>query len=128
MKPLTAEWIAKAERDFATMEREAHVTEEPNFEAICFHAQQCAEKYLKARLCEAGITFSRTHNLVALLEPVLDLEPSWENYREDLAYLSAFAVSVRYPGESADQDTAIDAQRRCRAFRAAARQSLGLAV
>jgi HEPN domain-containing protein len=125
---LTAEWVAKAEGDFATMEREAHVAENPNFEAICFHAQQCAEKYLKARLCEAGITFGRVHNLVALLEPILDLEPSWESYREDLAYLSAFAVSVRYPGDSADQNCALDAQRGCRAFRAAARQSLGLDV
>jgi HEPN domain-containing protein len=128
MKPLTAEWVAKAERDFATMEREAQVAEDPNFEGICFHAQQCAEKYLKARLCEAGIPFGRIHNLVALLKPVLNLEPSWESYREDLAYLSAFAVSVRYPGESADLDSAIDARRTCRAFRIAARRSLGLDV
>jgi HEPN domain-containing protein len=128
MKPLTAEWVAKAEGDFATMEREAHVAENPNCEAICFHAQQCAEKYLKARLCEAGIILGRVHNLVALLEPILDLEPSWESYRADLAYLSAFAVSVRYPGDSADWDSATDAQRRCRALRIAARQSLGLDV
>jgi HEPN domain-containing protein len=126
MKPLTAEWVAKAEGDFATMEREARAAEQPNFEAICFHAQQCAEKYLKARLSEAGIPFGRVHNLVALLQHVLDLEPSWESYREDLAYLSAFAVSIRYPGESADADSAIEAQRKCRAFRIAARASLGL--
>jgi len=126
MKPLTAEWVAKAEGDFATMERESCAVENPNFEAICFHAQQCAEKYLKARLCEAGITFGKVHNLVALLGHILDLEPSWETYREDLAYLSAFAVSVRYPGDSADQNCALDAQSRCHAFRMAARQSLGL--
>jgi HEPN domain-containing protein len=128
MKPLTAEWVAKAERDFATMEREARVLEEPNFEAVCFHAQQCAEKYLKARLCEAGIAFGKVHDLVALLTPILDLEPSWENHRQDLAYLSAFAASVRYPGDTADQESALDAQRQCRAFRAAARRSLGLDV
>ncbi len=126
MKPLTAEWVAKAEGDFATMERESLAAENPNFEAICFHARQCAEKYLKARLCEAGIPSGKVHNLVALLEHILDLEPSWESYREDLAYLSAFAVSIRYPGDSADWDSAIDAQRKCRAFRMAARQSLGL--
>lgn len=126
MKPLTAEWVAKAEKDFATMDREARVAEDTHFEAVCFHAQQCAEKYLKARLCEAGIAFGKIHNLVVLLGHVLDLEPSWESYREDLAYLSAFAVSVRYPGDSADQDNAIDAERRCRAFRGAARRALGL--
>jgi HEPN domain-containing protein len=126
MKPLTAEWVAKAEGDFATMERESHVVESPNFEAVCFHAPQCAEKYLKARLCEAAVAFGKVHDLVALLECVLDIEPLWEEYRENLAYLSAFAVTVRYPGDSADQDCALDAQRRCGAFRTAARRALGL--
>ena len=126
MKPLTAEWVTKAEGDFATMEREAQVTENPNFEAVCFHAQQCAEKYLKARLCEAGIAFGKVHDLAALLASAVDAEPSWECFREDLAYLSAFSVSVRYPGESADRDCALDAQQRCRTFRAAARRSLKL--
>jgi HEPN domain-containing protein len=126
MKPLTSEWVAKAEGDFATMEREALVTESPNYEGVCFHAQQCAEKYLKARLCEADVPLRKVHDLVALLGSVLDVEPACERFREDLAYLSAFAVGVRYPGESADQDCALDAQRRCRAFRTAARQSLGL--
>lgn len=128
MKPMTVEWVAKAEGDFATMERESRAVEDPNFAAVCFHAQQCAEKYLKARLCEAGITFGKIHHLVVLLDQILDLEPSWESYREDLAYLTVFGVSVRYPGDSADQNCALDARRKCRAFRIAARQSLGLGV
>jgi len=128
MKPMTGEWVTKAEGDFATMERESQVEENPNFAAVCFHAQQCAEKYLKARLCEAGITFGKIHHLVVLLDQILDLEPSWETYREDLAYLTVFGVSVRYPGDSPDQNCALDAQRRCRVFRAAARRSLELDV
>lgn len=126
MKPMSAEWVAKAEGDFAMMERECQVTENPNYDGICFHAQQCAEKYLKARLCEADITFSKIHDLVALLDQVLEVEPAWESFREDLAYLSDFAVSFRYPGESADAESAIDAQCRCRQFRIAARDALGL--
>jgi HEPN domain-containing protein len=121
MKPMTTEWVAKAEGDFAIMERECQVTDNPNYDGICFHAQQCAEKYLKARLCEVDITFSKIHDLVALLEQVLEVEPMWESFREDLAYLSDFAVTFRYPGESA-----IDAQRRCHRFRNAARDVLGL--
>ncbi len=128
MKPLTAEWVSKAEGDFATMERECRVTDHPNFEAVCFHAQQCAEKYLKARLCEGGVAFGKVHDLVALLELVLSIEPSWEAHRENLAYLSGFAVSIRYPGESADQDCALDAQRKCRTFREMVRHSLELTV
>jgi HEPN domain-containing protein len=126
MKPMTAEWLAKAEGDFAMMERECQVRENPNYDGICFHAQQCAEKYLKARLCQADITFSKIHDLVALLEQVLEVEPAWESFREDLAYLSDFAVTFRYPGESADTESASDAQQRCRRFRNAARKTLGL--
>jgi HEPN domain-containing protein len=50
MKPLTSEWVEKAEGDFATAKREIRVRKTPNFDAVCFHAQQCAEKYLKALL------------------------------------------------------------------------------
>jgi len=117
MKPITAEWVAKAEGDFAMMERECQVTENPSYDGICFHAQQCAEKYLKARLCEADVSFSKIHDLVVLLEQVLVAEPEWETFREDLAYLSDFAVTFRYPGESVDRESALDAQRRCRLFR-----------
>jgi len=128
MKPTTAEWVAKAEGDFAVMERESQVAEYPNYDAVCFHAQQCAEKYLKARLCEADVAFGKTHDLVALLDDVLDNEPGWEEFREDLGYLTDFAVSFRYPGESADRNAAVETQKRCRAFRVAARRSLGLDV
>jgi HEPN domain-containing protein len=67
MKPITAESVAKAEDDFAVMERESRVVVHPSYDAICFHAQQCVEEYLKAYLCEAGIAFGKTHDLVALL-------------------------------------------------------------
>ena len=126
MKPITTEWINKAEGDFAVMERECLVTENPNYDAVCFHAQQCAEKYLKACLSQADIPFTKIHDLIALLEQLLEFEHGWEHLREDLAYLSDFAVSFRYPGDSADQESALDAQQRCRKFRNHARKSLGL--
>ena len=123
---MTDEWVAKAEADFATMQRECQAVENPNYDGICFHAQQCAEKYLKARLSEADISFSKIHDLVALLEQTLAVEPEWESLREDLAYLSSFAVSFRYPGESAEEAAALDAQSRCRRFRNTARKALKL--
>ena len=126
MKQITAEWIEKAENDFATAQRESRVRKNPNYDGICFHYQQCAEKYLKARLCEAEITFSKIHDLVVLLEQVLKVEPNWETFREDLAYLSDFAVTFRYPGESADKESAVEARRLCSFFRKIARSSLGL--
>jgi len=126
MKPLTLEWIAKAEGDFVIVERELRARKSPSYDGACFHAQQCAEKYLKARLCEAGIRFDRVHDLPALLEQVLAVEPLWESYLSDLAYLSEFAVFYRYPGESADRDTALRARKMCRSFRTSAREVLGL--
>lgn len=126
MKPLTAEWIEKAESDFAVMAREARVRKNPAHDIVCFHAQQCVEKYLKARLCEAGFEAGRLHDLVALLERVLVFEPLWEAFRADLAYLSDFAVAYRYPGESSTREQAQDAVTRCRRFRLVVRQALGL--
>lgn len=126
MKPVTAEWVAKAEGDFAIVEREMRARKNPSYDGACFHAQQCAEKYLKARLCEAGVEFRKTHDLVSLLESLLPEDPMWETFREDLAYLTDFSVTFRYPGESADRDQALDAKRRCKHFRHAARAALGL--
>ncbi len=126
MKPITAEWVTKAEADFATAQRESRVRKNPNYDGICFHYQQCAEKYLKARLCEADIAFGKIHDLVALLEKVLKIEPNWEIFREDLAYLSDFAVAFRYPGESADKKSATEAKQLCSFFRKVARSALRL--
>ncbi len=126
MKPMTVEWIDKAEGDFATMEREARARKQPNYDGVCFHAQQCAEKYLKALAVELDLPFLRTHDLVILLEQLLPTYPLWEVYRGDLAYLSEFAVSFRYPGESAERESALDARRRCRIIRRAARAALWL--
>jgi len=126
MRPTTQEWIAKAEGDFAMLEREFRARKNRCLDGICFHAQQCAEKYLKARLNEADLPFSKTHDLPALLDVVLAVEPAWEAFRQSLAYLSDYAVLFRYPGESADRAAALDARRRCLVFRDAARLALGL--
>jgi len=75
MKPLTSEWIRKAEGDFATAERE-YLAESPNYDAVAFHSQQCAEKYLKARLVEVDIPFPKTHDLSVILDLILAVEPT----------------------------------------------------
>ena len=126
MKTATAEWVSKAGADFDTLQRECRARRRPNYDAACFHAQQCAEKYIKGRLCEAGLSPPRTHDLVLLLDSVLPFEPIWDAYRDDLGLLSGFAVAFRYPGESANVEKAKDALRRCRRFREQARASFGL--
>ncbi|MDK9716937.1 MAG: HEPN domain-containing protein [Trichlorobacter sp.] len=106
MQPLTSEWTLKAEGDLATARRELRARSAPNYDAACFHAQQCAEKYLKALLQEAEIPFGKTHNLTLLLDLLKDQHPTLELIRPTLAMLSAYAVEYRYSGESADKDVA----------------------
>ena len=126
MNPLTLEWIQKAEGDFATAGRELRARKNPNYDAACFHAQQCAEKYLKAILQELSVPFGKSHNLIGLLDLLLSHDSAWENIRADLEVLSVYAVGVRYPGESADKPAARMALRHLNAARSRARRSLCL--
>ncbi len=126
MNPITREWVDKAEGDFATAERELSVQINPNYDATCFHAQQCVEKYLKARLQEAGIAFGKTHDLSLLLDLALPVEPGWNILRADLQALNAFAVAFRYPGDSAELIDAQEAMNKCRSIRLTIRRTLNL--
>ena len=126
MKAIASEWVAKAEQDFAVAERESRVRKNPAYDAVCFHSQQCAEKYLKARMAEAGLSIPKTHDLALLLSQVASLEPGWALFRPALTFLSDFAVEFRYPGEPAEKTTATMAAKHCQQFRQAARLSLGL--
>lgn len=75
----------------------------PLHDAVCFHSQQCLEKYLKARLCEAGVAIPKTHDLEKLLDLVLSAEPFWTSFRPALQLLTSSAVELRYPGAVRDQ-------------------------
>ncbi len=126
MTPLTLEWIAKAEGDFHSCLREARARKHPNYDSACFHAQQCAEKYLKARLQETGLPVPKTHNLEDLLNRLLPIEPGWTNLKSQLVQLVNYAVIFRYPGPSAGKADAQKARIACRAVRRRVRSGLGL--
>jgi HEPN domain-containing protein len=126
MNPLTSEWVAKAEGDFASARRELRARHDPNYDAACFHAQQCAEKYLKARLQEAKIAFPKIHDLPPLLDLILSIEPAWEVLRGPLNFLTDFSIRFRYPGDAADRTLAREAFEQVQRVRSAARASLNL--
>ncbi|MFB3892540.1 MAG: HEPN domain-containing protein [Phycisphaerae bacterium] len=88
MKPLTREWIDKAEGDWATVVRECRARKHPSYDGACFHAQQCAEKYLKGLLCELGIDFRKTHDCVELLTMLLPRYPAWSVFGPDMKMLT----------------------------------------
>lgn len=126
MSPLTHEWVGKAEGDAHTAERELAAEEYPNYDAACFHAQQCAEKYLKALLQEKQIRFRKTHDLVELLGLALEVDPSLAEMKEPLGFLTGFAVATRYPGPFVEKPAAERAVKIASEVRAKARALLGL--
>ena len=126
MKPLTAEWVAKAEQDYRAAVLLGGVRGGSFGEVVCFHCQQSAEKNLKARLQEAAIEFPKTHDLLQLLKLVLPVEPLWESLREELKVLNEYAVEFRYPGDSVTPEEVRQALSMCRTVRQLARLSLGL--
>ena len=126
MKPLTREWIGKAENDWGSLLREIRARKNPNYDAACFFAQQCVEKYIKARLVEADIYFKKVHDLTYLLGLAAEIEPLWMSYEQEFRLLTDYAVEFRYPGASADLELAGIALKICRSFRKTARQSLGI--
>jgi HEPN domain-containing protein len=92
------QWVQKAENDLRTAEHMLTLDERCPTDVVCFHAQQCVEKYLKALLSLQGTEFPKTHSigtLVALLpEPQVAALTA-----EDQERLTDFATVTRYPGD-----------------------------
>ena len=125
MNPLTEEWGQKAEGDYTSAQHLQQI-ENPANDVICFLAQQCVEKYLKAWLQEANIPFPRTHNLEKLLSLIVPTFPVWAAWREDFSKLSEHAVDPRYPGKFATAEETAQAMHICVAVRQAVREQLKL--
>jgi len=125
MKPLTREWVEKAEADRRTAQREFSAPADPNYDDACFHTQQCAEKYLKAYLQETETAFPRTHHLGSLLDLAVRSDPGLEPLRSGLTQVSSLAVGTRYPGFTADSELANRAIGICRDVRQTLRGCLG---
>lgn len=114
---VAAEWIGKAENDLLNGTHTLTLGARCPTDTVCFHAQQCAEKYLKALLTFRGADFPKTHDLEALAarirngdRPVLSAD--------DLARLTRYATITRYPGAEiiglSEARGAISAARRVR--------------
>ncbi len=128
MKPTTLEWIKKAEDDWRVALMSYRARKHPSHDAAVFHAQQCTEKYLKARLEEAGIASIRTHDLLVLHSLVMPVEPGWALLQPFLIFLNPFAVAYRYPGVSATKADAKDALKNSREVRRVIRTGFGLPI
>jgi HEPN domain-containing protein len=65
-------------------------------DAACFHAQQMAEKCLKAFLAHRGVAFPYTHNLTKLIEMGAAIDASFRSLLPTVAPLTPYAVELRY--------------------------------
>lgn len=128
MRPATVEWVRKAEGDYDVVCVLLRSRKKSRFDAICFHAQQCVEKYLKGRLIEAHLTFPKTHELSVLLRLIAPVEPLWTIYEGEMRALSKWGITPRYPGVDADGEAARESVRICRKIRNTVRLSLGLKI
>jgi HEPN domain-containing protein len=128
MKPLSHDWVEKAEGDFLAARQLLGRKKKRALDAVCFHCQQTVEKYFKARLIEAGLVFPRTHDLVELLGLLQTVEPLWTSYEVPAKKLTEYAVNIRYPGEEATLAEAQSALKHCKSLRTEVRRSLGLKV
>lgn len=126
MNPLVAEWVSKAEGDCLTAGRELRARKSPNYDAVCFHAQQCAEKYLKAVLQENEKRIPKIHFLLEILALILKFDGSYEFLKSDLEVLEDYAVRFRYPGDLAEKGEAQAAYAAAGTVRKFVRQKLGL--
>jgi HEPN domain-containing protein len=92
------QWVAKAESDFKTAVHTIRIRDDCPTDAVCFHVQQCVEKYLKAWLVLNGTEFSRSHHISALMLLLPDsTRPHLTPEEQDR--LTEYAVTTRYPGD-----------------------------
>jgi len=113
---IVGEWVAKAERDLRLAEH--LVADLPEFDdEAAFHAQQAAEKYLKALLVQQAVEFPKTHDIADLLELVATVSDALAQSLEDAEALTAHAVGPRYPRGSVE----VDAERAAEALALAQR-------
>ena len=91
------DWVVKAENDLTNAAHTLKLGRKCPTDTVCFHAQQCVEKYLKALLVFKGMEFPRTHDveaLMGLLAKEFKLGVSVLEQRR----LTSYATVTRYPG------------------------------
>ena len=118
-------WVEYAEEDFAAA-RSLMRRKTPLVRPACFHAQQCAEKYLKALLVFSNASFSKTHDLIKLNDLCAKSGILVEVDINLLDLLTGHAVRVRYPDDSLTKDDVRQAIATAKVVRDFSRRFLGV--
>jgi HEPN domain-containing protein len=120
-----AAWVDRAEEDYVVAMNMLR-RKKPLTVTACFHAQQCAEKYLKAVLIRQGQPFPKTHDLLTLDTLCVQAGILLGFTPAQLGTLSSFAVQVRYPGDNPTLEEAREAVKVAKTVRRLIRKWLGL--
>jgi len=118
-------WITYAEEDYKAAKTLLGL-KKPLLSAVCFHAQQCAEKYLKALLILKDVDFPKTHDLATLNTLCSQTGILTGFDPQQLADLTKYAVQARYPGSQPTLDEAKETLETAKTVRRFARSFLGL--
>jgi len=91
-------WLHKTREDLRAAQ--VDLDAKPPILGDClFHCQQACEKVLKALLCCVQTPFRRVHDLNELGALAMQSFPELDSSLEQIAHLSSFAVSTRYPSD-----------------------------
>lgn len=100
--PATAKWVRHwvnyAEDDLRLAKCALSISGNVPYRLMAYHAQQCAEKYLKAYLVFHNTDFPYTHSIKTLLK-LCGTHAAWASELNDAEDLTPFAITARYPGE-----------------------------
>ncbi len=91
-------WFEKADQDLE-MARRALDPKQPLPEMACYHAQQCAEKYLKGYLIAHSVSFRFVHDLIYLTQLCIAHAPTFEKLMPAVEILDEYGATMRYPME-----------------------------
>jgi HEPN domain-containing protein len=123
---LIDEWVDKADADCQGAVALQRLRQAPLPDLVCYHCQQCIEKYLKAYLIAHGETPPRTHDLEQLLKLCTVYDSTLLSQQPLAQALNPFGVLVRYRDLSATLADAQDAIKTMRRLRRVPRRKLGL--
>ena len=90
------EWLAFADDDLRLARHTLSMRPNCPFRLVAYHAQQAAEKYLKAYLVSKKVDFPYTHDIGSLLD-VCGSFTDWKKSLADAEALSAYSSATRYP-------------------------------
>ena len=100
-RELLKRWMQFASEDLIVA-KQILKSEFPIYRSVCFQCQQSAEKYLKAYQIQFRIRVIKTHDLVSIINTLIEFDKNVEQFKEMSKQVTDYAVSYRYPDDFED--------------------------